>query len=106
MLSLVGNLTKMKAVWEPTDSVPLKTAACDRKEEYDRKKARFLPTIPPVSKTKRAISPPVDEADRVARVARKKRQRVLERHKKLVERLRASGVGMKQILTILGITNR
>lgn len=96
----------MKTVWEPTDSVPLKTSACNRKEESDRKKARFLPTIPPVSKTKRAVSPPVNEADRVARVARKKRQRVLDRHKKLVERLRASGVGTKQILTILGITNR
>ena len=90
----------MKTVWEPTDSVPLKTSACNRKEESDRKKARFLPTTPPVSKTKRAISPPVNEADR------KKRQRVLDRHKKLVERLRASGVGTKQILTILGITNR
>ena len=96
----------MKTVWEPNDSVPLKASACNPKEESDRKKAKFLPTIPPVSKTKRAISPPVDEADRVARVARKKRQRVLDRHKRLVERLRASGVSQKQILTILGITTR
>ena len=38
-----------------------------------------------------------------AKVAEKKRVKILERHKKLVAKLRTSGVGLKEIYTILGI---
>eukprot|EP00111_Clytia_hemisphaerica_P017089 TCONS_00050612-protein len=40
-----------------------------------------------------------------AKVAEKKRLKLLDRHKKLVNKLKQSGVGIKEIYTILGITN-
>lgn len=105
----MSTLSHVKTLWEPVDSVPTRNLASARKVQFDqseRESTKFLPNIPSISKAKRAISPPVDEADKLAKVAKKKRQRVLDRHKKLVERLRASGVGMKQIYTILGITSK
>ena len=105
----MSTLSHVKTLWEPVDSVPTRNLANARKVQFDqseRESTKFLPNIPSISKAKRAISPPVDEADKLAKVAKKKRQRVLDRHKKLVERLTASGVGMKQIYTILGITSK
>ena len=102
----MSTLSHVKTLWEPVDSVPTRNLASARKVQFDQSERESTKFLPSISKAKRAISPPVDEADKLAKVAKKKRQRVLDRHKKLVERLRASGVGMKQIYTILGITSK
>ena len=69
--------------------------------------------LPEIVKHERAVSPPkpkqqnkadLSKIEEVkAKVAEKKRVKILERHKKLVAKLRMSGVGLKEIYTILGI---
>jgi len=57
----------------------------------------------PSAKAKSKKSEEDNTAEMKARVAEKKRLKILERHKKLVTKLRQSGVGLKEIYTILGI---
>lgn len=51
-------------------------------------------------------SPSIEEKERLAKIAEKKRLKILERHKKLVDRLRAGGASTKQIYAILGISKK
>jgi len=92
-------LTAAKPTWDQDSSVAAESAA--RKVQFDESERHIK--LPRLSSAKDQVDVP-DDDDRLGKVAHKKRQRVLERHKKLVERLRSSGVGMKQIYTILGIS--
>ena len=46
------------------------------------------------------------DKSKMVRAAECRKKKLLERHRKLVERLKRSGVGMKQIYTILGLNKR
>lgn len=122
-------MTKVRSTWQPINS-PIhenkKSIIEDRKtlqfKEPEIPAAEmFFPDIPIPSLVKveepslpphhinavPAVKTKISSAKkRSALLAEKKRQKILDRHKKLVERLRASGCGLQQIYTILGIQKR
>lgn len=99
--------------WKPPKRVPPKSSRnvtfTDPKGfPNNDKKDTMLPEIikKPVNNPTTKSKTKTDSTEVKTKVAEKKRVKVLERHKKLVAKLRQSGVGLKEIYTILGIQSR
>lgn len=95
-------LARIQSQWEPQIS-PVERRV---KFDQDNEKANdglFPDIVQHRSGSAKKQTKEGESVEMMAKVAEKKRQKILDRHKKLVDRLRASGVGLKQIYTILGI---